>query len=119
MVYFYNFIFSTSIYFINNRQESAKVFEEHMARVKRNEIEMERKNNAKEEEIQQVLQDRYNAAQAKIENKRQESNAILKLNKELAEIRTKNEKQQRQDEHAADKANFDNHFNLRFGTSLI
>ena len=70
MVYFYNFIFSTSIYFINNRQESAKVFEEHMARVKRNEIEMERKNNAKEEEIQQVLQDRYNAAQAKIENKR-------------------------------------------------
>ena len=53
-----------------------------MARVKRNEIEMERKNNAKEEEIQQVLQDRYNAAQAKIENKRQESNAILKLNKE-------------------------------------
>ena len=75
-----------------------------MARVKRNEIEMERKNNAKEEEIQQVLQDRYNAEQAKIENKRQESNAILKLNKELAEIRTKNEKQQRQDEHAADKA---------------
>ena len=89
-----------------------------MARVKRNEIEMERKNNAKEEEIQQVLQDRYNAAQAKIENKRQEPR-ILKLNKELAEIRTKNEKQQRQDEHAADKANFDNHFNLRFGTSLI
>ena len=47
-----------------------------MARVKRNEIEMERKNNAKEEEIQQVLQDRYNAAQAKIENKRQELEMI-------------------------------------------
>ena len=102
-----------------HRQDSVRVFEEHMARVKRNQVEQERKNSAKELEIQQVLQDRYNAEQAKIESKRQESNAILKLNKHLAEFRTENEKIKKEIEYAADKANFENHFNLRFGTSLI
>ena len=89
-----------------------------MARVQRDQAELQKQDNAKNLEIQQVLRDRYEAEQAKIENKRQESNAVLRLNKHLAESKTQKKKLQRQEEHTADMANFNNHFNLRFGTSL-
>ena len=89
-----------------------------MARVQRDQAELQRQNNAKDLEIQQVLRDRYEAEQAKIENRRQESNAVLKLNQHLAESKTQKEKLLRQEEQTADMANFNNHFNLRFGTSL-
>eukprot|EP00944_MAST-04C_sp_MAST-4C-sp1_P006770 g6770.t1 len=100
------------------RQESVRIFEQHMARVQRDQAELQKQDNAKDLEIQQVLRDRYEAEQAKIENRRQESNAVLKLNQHLAESKTQKEKLQRQEEQTADMANFNNHFNLRFGTSL-
>ena len=40
-----------------------------MARVQRDQAELQKQDNAKDLEIQQVLRDRYEAEQAKIENK--------------------------------------------------
>ena len=43
----------------------------------------------------------------------------LKHNKQMVELKLREAKEQRITEHAADRAGFENHFNLRFGTSLV
>ena len=43
----------------------------------------------------------------------------LKHNKQVVELKLREAKEQRITDHASDRAGFENHFNLRFGTSLV
>lgn len=101
------------------RKESARIFEQHLQRVQMKKKQEDLADQAKEAEIKELQEKLEREAQDRSDARKALSTQILKQNLELAESKEKMDQRRKEKEKEAEKVTMQNHFNRRFGTSLM
>jgi hypothetical protein len=90
-----------------------------MERVQMQKAQQDIADRAKDEEIEQVREQKLKEEEMREDARKNFMANTLKHNKQVVELKLREAKEQRITDHASDRAGFENHFNLRFGTSLV
>ena len=102
-----------------HKEDSARLFEQHLQRVQMKKNQDDIANQAKEAEINELQEKLAKEEQGRADARKALSSRILKQNLELVESKEKMDRLKKEEEQEADKVSMQNHFNGRFGTSLI
>lgn len=101
------------------KQDSARLFEEHLQRVQMRKNQDDIAEQAKNLEIEELREKTLKAEEERQNARKALSAQILQRNLELVDTKERETRLRKEQEQEADRANFKNHFNGRFGTSLI